>query len=49
MKNYEVGSVAVFHCNKGYQVIGSSISQCLLTGEWSGIMHICKCELKRMI
>ena len=49
MKNNEVGSVAIHHCNKGYQGIGSPIRQCLLTGEWSGSMHICKRELKRII
>ncbi|XP_072504083.1 C4b-binding protein beta chain isoform X2 [Notamacropus eugenii] len=44
-RDFNSGSVVVFHCDVGYQLIGAQSLQCM-DGEWSGEPPICEEILK---
>ena len=37
-----LGQTAIYSCNTGYNLVGDSIRTCNATGEWSGIVPICR-------
>lgn len=42
-----VGTVIVFHCPSGHQMVGSGLLTCAWKGsaaEWSSVIPVCKCE-----
>ena len=43
--NSSVGDTAVYACNDGYNLNGSYVRICLLTGAWSGNKPICECKI----
>ena len=40
-----IGSTAVYRCSEGYRLRGSSSSICQSSGQWSGSLRECVCEL----
>ena len=36
------GAIKVFHCEPGYQVMGSIIRACIFNGKWSGVRTFCQ-------
>ena len=42
-------SVAVYTCENGYQLIGTSVRTCLSSGLWSGIPPVCTSKLQPLI
>lgn len=44
-----VGTVLVFHCPSGHQMVGSGLLTCAWKGsiaEWSSVSPVCKCEAR---
>lgn len=44
-----VGTVIVFHCPSGHQMVGSGLLTCAWKGsiaEWSSVTPVCKCEVR---
>ena len=35
------GSTATYHCDKGYELNGTNMLECLTNGVWSGIKQRC--------
>ena len=40
------GSIAVYDCDDGFEVVGSIVRVCLETGEWSDEAPVCESELQ---
>ena len=40
-KKNQIGSVAKYKCDHGYNILGPSSRQCLHHGEWSGFQPLC--------
>ena len=36
------GSKAIYTCNDGFELVGSSVRMCLATGEWMGEAPVCE-------
>ena len=43
-EQFHFGDVAQFKCDFGYEMIGSSVLQCLSSGMWNGTAPVCKCK-----
>ncbi|XP_070570995.1 complement factor B-like isoform X1 [Ptychodera flava] len=41
-RRYNYGNKVRFYCNRGYDLIGSSVRECLVTGQWSGEEVTCE-------
>ena len=36
------GSIATYSCDKGFQLIGKKVRQCLINGKWSDEAPVCQ-------
>ena len=36
------GSIATYSCDKGFQLIGKEVRQCLINGKWSDEAPVCQ-------
>lgn len=43
---YRIGALVKYRCERGYKVIGESLSTCEDTGVWSGATPKCQCNNK---
>lgn len=43
--SYKIGSLVKYRCERGYKVIGEPLSTCEDSGQWSGDVPKCVCEL----
>lgn len=43
---YRIGTLVKYRCERGYKVIGESLSTCEDNGQWSGTTPTCQCKLK---
>ena len=34
--------VAIYRCDKGFQLVGNTVRRCLTTGQWSGQAPVCE-------
>lgn len=42
--SYKIGALAKYRCERGYKVVGDSLSTCEDNGKWSGDVPQCVCE-----
>lgn len=41
---YRIGALVKYRCERGYKVVGESLSTCEDNGAWSGVTPKCQCE-----
>lgn len=41
---YRIGALVKYRCERGYKVIGESLSTCEDNGQWSGVTPKCQCK-----
>lgn len=41
---YRIGALVKYRCERGYKVIGESLSTCEDNGQWSGVTPCCQCK-----
>ena len=40
-----VGDTATYTCDSGYELVGTSVLNCLANGAWDNSPAVCRCEL----
>lgn len=41
---YRIGALVKYRCERGYKVVGESLSTCEDNGQWSGVRPKCQCK-----
>lgn len=42
---YRIGALVKYRCERGYKVLGESLSTCEDNGKWSGVTPKCQCKI----